>query len=102
MLEARQSTTPADFTLDQNYPNPFNSGTVIRSALSQSQQVELTVYNLAGQKVATLIEGLRQPGAYTVRWDGRDARERRSVSGIYLYRLQADMHTETRKLLMLR
>ena len=102
VLEEHQSTAPDNFALDQNYPNPFNSGTVIRFALPQPQEVELAIYNLAGQKVATLIEGQRVAGTYTVAWDGRDAQERDLASGVYLYKLQAGSQVETRKLLLMR
>ena len=102
VLETHQDTEPADFILDQNYPNPFNSGTVIRFALPQSQTVALTVYNLAGQQVATLVEGVRATGTYAVQWNGRDDQERDLASGLYFYRLQAGDRIETRKLLLLR
>ena len=102
VMESYQSPTPDDFNLDQNYPNPFNSGTVIRFALPQSQAVALAVYNLAGQQVATLVEGVRATGTYAVQWNGRDDQERDLASGLYFYRLQAGDRIETRKLLLLR
>ena len=101
VLEHHQDTAPDDFTLDQNYPNPFNSGTVIRFALPQSQEVELTVYNLAGQKVVTLIDGHRPADTYAVAWDGRDAQGNPLASGLYLYKLKADVQVQTRKLMLL-
>jgi len=104
VTETFVATLPQDFILDQNYPNPFNSSTVIRFALPTSADVELAVYNPTGQQVATLVNGLRQAGAYTIHWDGRDDRDRELASGIYLYRLQTRDGTqiETRKLLLLR
>jgi hypothetical protein len=102
VLEDYTSSRPQRFTLDQNFPNPFNSSTVIRFELPQSGEVELAVYNLAGQKVATLLAGAREAGGYTVNWDGRDQGEKTLASGIYLYRLQAGAQVETRKLLLLR
>jgi len=96
------SGLPREFALDQNYPNPFNSGTVIRFALPNSEQIELAIYNLVGQKVATLVQGWRAAGSYTVKWDGRDDVGRGLASGIYLYRLATDKYTETRKLILLR
>ena len=97
-------TLPASIALDQNYPNPFNSGTVIRFALPAGGEVELAVYNLAGQKVATLVNGPRNAGTYTIRWDGRDDRGRTLASGVYLYRLRAGrgQQVETRKLVLMR
>jgi hypothetical protein len=100
--EAYTAALPARFSLDQNYPNPFNSGTVISFALPQSAKVELTLYNLAGQKVATLVQGTREAGVYTVRWDGKDDQGRERASGLYLYRLKTSTQEQSRKLLLLR
>ncbi|MBI2502946.1 MAG: T9SS type A sorting domain-containing protein [Candidatus Latescibacteria bacterium] len=100
--EERTDALPQSFSLAQNYPNPFNSGTVVQFSLPQSAEIELAVYNLAGQKVATMVKGRREAGAYTVRWDGRDERGEELASGIYFYRLEAGPQVETRKLLLLR
>ena len=102
VLETFEPHLPRAFELDQNFPNPFNSGTVIRFALPKSGEVELAVYNLAGQKVVKLVHGPGQAGSYTLRWDGRDAQGRELASGVYLYRLKAGGRAETRKLLLLR
>jgi hypothetical protein len=72
VVESQDATVPDAFTLSQNFPNPFNPETTIRFDLPRSEEIELAVYNLSGQKVATLAHGLRAAGAYTVRWDGRD------------------------------
>ena len=104
VLEERTSGQPETFTLSQNFPNPFNSGTVIRFALPQHEDIELVVYNLAGQQVATLADGVRQAGNYSIHWDGRDNAGRELASGMYLYQLQvkAEKQVKTRKLLLLR
>ena len=101
-VEEDESATPATFALDQNYPNPFNSGTVIRFDLPSAGETELTVFNLVGQKVATLVDGMREAGRYTLRWDGRDEDGRSLATGVYIYRMQSRNHVETRKLLLLR
>ncbi len=90
------------FALEQNYPNPFNSGTVIRFALQQADDVELAVYNLAEQRVMNIAQGPRSAGSYTLRWDGCDDAGREVASGMYLYRLQAGEQLVTRKMLLLR
>jgi hypothetical protein len=100
--EDRTTTLPQSFSLSQNYPNPFNGETVIRFALPASGEVELTIYNLAGQQVAVLAEGAREAGSYTLRWDGRDERGRELASGVYLYRLRAGAQVEFRKLALVR
>ncbi|NKB68889.1 MAG: T9SS type A sorting domain-containing protein [Candidatus Latescibacteria bacterium] len=102
VLETRDGTVPDDFALNQNFPNPFNAGTVIQFSLPTASPVELAVFNLAGQKVATLAEGVRTAGQYRLEWDGRDDGGRELASGVYLYRLQAGDQVETRKLLLLR
>ena len=101
-VEDEKSSTPATFALDQNYPNPFNSGTVIHFELPEAGETELAVYNLVGQRVASLMDGSREAGQYTLRWDGRDDRGQSVASGVYLYRLRAGDQVQTRKLLMLR
>ena len=99
------TTLPDNFILGQNYPNPFNSATVIRFALPVGGDVDLAIYNLAGQQVAKLVEGVREAGTYTVRWDGRDDSGRELASGVYLYQLRTgdgQQQVETRKLLLVR
>ena len=78
------TSLPQSFILDQNYPNPFNSATVIRFALPTAAGVDLAIFNLAGQRVAMLVEGAREAGTYTVRWDGRDDDGRALASGVYV------------------
>jgi len=103
VLEEHAAGLPLRSTLEQNYPNPFNSGTVIRFALSERRDIELSVFNLAGQQVATLVDGVRAAGVYALHWDGRDDDDRQLASGVYLYRLRAgEQQVETRKLLLLR
>ena len=101
-VETSEASTPHAFSLAQNAPNPFNSNTMIRFALPQPSQVELTIYNLLGQPVAVLVQGPSAAGTFSVRWDGRDQAGRAVTSGVYLYQLRADEYTEVRKLLLLR
>jgi len=103
VLEEHQPGGPSDFALSQNYPNPFNSSTTIRFDLPQTGEVNLAVYNLTGQKVATLAHGNRQPGSYTLQWDGRDEGGRELASGMYIFRLSAgDERVETRKMALIK
>ena len=89
---------PAEFHLDQNYPNPFNPSTVIGFQLSKSSQLSLIVYNILGERVATLVDGLTPPGEHQVRFDAS-----RFSSGVYFYRLTADgVLLSTRKMMYIR
>jgi hypothetical protein len=88
---------PTVSSLAQNYPNPFNARTVISFNLATAGQVELDIYNMIGQKVATLIDGNYNPGIYEVIWDGSNV-----SSGVYYYRLVTSDRTETKKMTLLK
>lgn len=92
---------PETFGLEQNHPNPFNPSTVIRYHLPQGMRVTLTVYNLLGQTVRTLVNREQPAGSHAVMWDGRDRLGRDVPSGVYLYRLAGDGFVETRKMILL-
>jgi len=103
VVEVHDGALPASFTLSQNYPNPSNPETTIRFDLPQSGKIDLAVYDLAGQKVATLAHGFRDAGAYSHPADGRDYSGADLASGMYLYRLcGADGAVESRKPLLVR
>ena len=88
-------TKPNTFQLAQNYPNPFNPKTVIGYSLPVNTHVELSVYDLLGQKVATLVAENQIPGTYQVEWDAT-----KFASGIYFYRLQAGQFTAWNKMIL--
>jgi len=92
-----QPELPKDFSLSQNYPNPFNPITEIRYALPKPYQVKLEVYNLLGQRVATLVDDYQPAGYKAVRWDGG-----RCASGIYLYRFEAGDFRDVRRMILLK
>ena len=87
---------PSQF-LYQNYPNPFNLVTVISWQLAVNSHVDISVYNLLGEKVATLVSGRMNAGSHTYRFDGKDL-----ASGIYYYRLMTSKVVEVKKMLMVR
>ncbi len=78
---------PASYQLGQNYPNPFNPATTIRFEIPSAGIARLTVYNLLGEELATLVDGLLQAGRHSVVWDGTDHAGRSVSSGVYFYRL---------------
>ncbi len=85
------------FTLSQNYPNPFNPSTNISFSLPKAAQTNLTVYNVLGQKVITLVEGFLQAGNYTYQFDAS-----RLASGVYIYRLEAGNFVKTMKMVLMK
>ncbi len=92
------SKVASDYRLYQNYPNPFNPKTTIRYRVGASQRMELSVYNLLGQKIATLVSGQKPTGLYSVEWDASDL-----PSGVYIYKLATDHGlVQSRKLLLLK
>ena len=95
--EVVASTVPADFSLSQNYPNPFNPSTKIDFNLAKSGDVSITVYNIRGQKVATLVSGYRAAGQYSLTWNASQL-----PSGVYFYTLQAAGKAETRKMMLVK
>jgi hypothetical protein len=89
--------TPASFRLEQNYPNPFNPGTKITYTVLQRLPVRLTVTNILGEEVATLVNDIREAGTYEQNFSGADI-----PSGVYLYTLRAGEFVSTRKMLLLK
>ena len=94
---AEQEMLPDAFRLAQNYPNPFNPSTLIRYELPKSAQVRLEVYNLLGERVATLVDARREAGSHQATFDAGHL-----ASGVYLYRLQAGDFVRTKKLTLIR
>ena len=93
---------PKQFTLAQNYPNPFNPVTRIQFDVPKPSKVTLTIYNIMGQEVTTLVTGWKNIGHYNVMWDGRDSFGQSVSSGVYMYRIRAGDFTQTRKMMLLR
>jgi hypothetical protein len=93
---------PVGYVLGQNYPNPFNPTTIITFSIPQSEKVTLTIFNLLGQKIATLADGSMLAGTHIVSWNGRDDAGRQLASGIYLYRLSTSRFSEAKKMVLLK
>ncbi|MFI5252254.1 MAG: T9SS type A sorting domain-containing protein [Bacteroidota bacterium] len=96
-VSERNSGVPGNFVLHQNYPNPFNPTTVINYQLPAAGKVTLKVYDILGRELATLVDGLQTPGDHFVQWDGSAL-----PSGVYFYRIQSGLYSETKKLLLMR
>jgi len=88
---------PVNFELSQNFPNPFNPTTKINFAIPQAGNVRLSVYNVLGQEVATLINGFKNAGNYSIEWNASEL-----ASGIYIYQLQSGSINISKKMTLLK
>ncbi len=88
---------PQTASLAQNYPNPFNPETIISYELFENTEVELAIYNVFGQKIATLVDRSQAAGAYSTTWNAQHV-----ASGIYLYRLRAGAFEQSRRMVLMR
>jgi aminopeptidase N len=93
---------PQTAQIDQNFPNPFNGGTTITIRLPNRTHAAVCVYDLLGRRLATLSEGVLEPGKHPLRWEGRDDVGRPLASGVYFVRLETAASTVTRQLLLIR
>ena len=89
--------TPVEFSLAQNYPNPFNPSTVIAYALPQNAHVALEVFNALGQRVALLVDEVKEAGYHQARFDASNL-----ASGVYIYKLSAGGFVDSKKLLLMK
>jgi len=96
-VEPREELLPEEYVLYQNYPNPFNPSTRISYDLTRTGQVTLTVYDVLGREVVTLVDGIQATGNHTAIFNGSDL-----ASGIYFYRLQVGDFVSTKKMVLLK
>ncbi|HEY6437202.1 MAG TPA: FlgD immunoglobulin-like domain containing protein, partial [Ignavibacteriaceae bacterium] len=87
--EPVRNIIPELYSLKQNYPNPFNPATSIEYSLPVAAEIELVVYNIIGQQVASLVNEQRSAGSYSVVWNADDSKGIKLSSGIYFYKLKA-------------
>mgnify|MGYP006417720515 CR=1 FL=1 len=102
VMETKTASQPTYTVLLGSYPNPFNSSTVIHFSVPQESDVNLTLYDMIGQRVATLASGRRRAGSYLLHWDGTDDRGEGLASGTYFCRLQTEEGVRQHKILLLR
>jgi hypothetical protein len=93
---------PTKFALHQNSPNPFNPTTRVAFDMPAAGDVEITVFNVLGQRVTDLVNGYREAGSYDVIWDGKDDAGQSVASGVYFYRIKTDQFNDTKKMLLLK
>jgi len=97
-----EAVIPDVFALHQNYPNPFNPVTTIRYDIPEQALVQIDIYNILGQKVAVLVEGLHEPGFHAVRWNGTNMYGNALSSGMYFYHIKAGDFRNVKKLLLVK
>lgn len=87
-----QDAPPLVYRLSQNYPNPMDNVTQIKYALPKASRVSMSVYNISGQLVKSLVNELQEPGQYSISWDAKDEKGQRVAPGVYFYTFEA--HTD--------
>jgi hypothetical protein len=101
--EIETDLLPKDFELGQNYPNPFNSSTVIEFALPVRAKVNISIFNVLGQRVKTVVDDEYEAGRYMADWDGTSENGQAVASGMYFYKIEADnKYSNTKKLMILK
>ncbi|MDZ7264014.1 MAG: T9SS type A sorting domain-containing protein [candidate division KSB1 bacterium] len=101
-VEFGKKVHPTEFYLAQNYPNPFNPTTSIPYSLNKRGAVTLSIYNVLGQKVRTLVNQNQDAGSYVAKWDGRNDAGIMVPSGTYIYRLETNDRVLARKMLLMK
>ena len=101
-VNSDESLIPKEFALYDNFPNPFNPTTQIAVDLPEAATTEITVWNIMGQRVATLYKGDLNAGHHTLNFDGRDSNGKQLTSGMYLYRVAAGKYNATKKMTLMK
>jgi len=93
---------PDQFELDQNYPNPFNPVTTIRYGVPEASHVRVSIFNMLGRRVKLLVNEDKNPGYYTVVWDGKSTEGSSVSSGLYIYVMEGKDFRDTRKMVLIK
>ena len=93
---------PKEYILNQNYPNPFNPVTTLRYDLPEQSDVTITIYNMLGRKVKTLVNSTQDAGFKSVIWDATNYQGNPVSAGVYLYKIQAGEYISTKKMVLLK
>ena len=101
-IKEGKNSTVKDFELYQNYPNPFNPSTTIEYDLPKEGFVDLSIYNILGKRIITLVQKVQPSGKYSVSWSGKNEKGTNISSGIYFYQLREGNFTATKKFLLLK
>lgn len=102
VVSSEENIIPQITNLKQNYPNPFNPETTISYQLQENSKVEISVYNLKGQKVKQLVSDQLLAGQHFVVWNGRDGNDKSVSSGIYFYKMKTNNYEETKRMILMK
>ncbi len=93
---------PSTFSLSQNYPNPFNPVTKLDYNLPLRSMVNISIYNVLGQEIKILVNGVKEYGYHSITWNGQDNLGKEMASGVYFARITSQGFTKTRKMLLVK
>jgi len=102
ILSVNPTTIPTEYSLGQNYPNPFNPTTEISYSLPKATDVKITIFNMLGEPIKTVVNKHHEAGSYKVTWDGTNNAGDVVSSGTYIYKMNAGTFTATRKMVLLK
>ena len=102
MSNSETNVFPGKFQLGQNHPNPFNPVTTLHYDLSENSDVKITIYDMLGREVKTLINKTQDAGSRSVIWNATDDYGKPVSAGIYLYQIQAGEYISTKKMVLLK
>jgi flagellar hook assembly protein FlgD len=102
LLSVGEEILPNNYSLHQNYPNPFNPVTTLHYDLPEDALVNITIYDMMGRQVKTLVNGSQTAGYKTVQWDATNDKNRPVSAGLYLYTIQTGEFKQTKKMVLLK
>ena len=101
-LSLGKSSIPNEFELAQNYPNPFNPSTQIPFTIKTSGTVIIKVFDLQGREIITLFDGIKQAGSHSISWKGKDQSGNLMPSGTYIYQINSNGFSKSKKMQLLK
>jgi flagellar hook assembly protein FlgD len=96
------SFTPKEYRLYDAFPNPFNPTTTLRYDLPKNSMVTITIYDMLGNRVKTLANGIQEAGNTSIIWNGRDDDGELVSTGVYIYKIQSGIFSQTKKMVLLK
>ena len=97
-----EARIPVDYALNQNYPNPFNPTTMITYGLPKDGMVQVSIYDVMGREVRSLVSGFKDAGYHSVTWDARNMSGESVAAGMYIYTIQAGEFRSNKKMVLLK